>query len=143
MVQQIKVLVPPVELPGGSGQITTVNAVVNLTDDDVAMISPTAFTSQPVDAHNPSGSAILQNLGFVGSGTGPVAVQAAFVAQNGALTSSQNATAAATDLTTSEALANALKANYNQLQADVVALRTTVNSLLTALQVTGGAQKSS
>jgi hypothetical protein len=39
------------------------------------------------------------------------------------LTSSQNATAAATDLTTSEALANALKANYNQLQADVVALR--------------------
>ena len=41
-----------------------------------------------------------------------------------ALTSSQNATAAATDLGTSEALANALKANYNQLQTDVAALRT-------------------
>lgn len=40
-----------------------------------------------------------------------------------ALTSVQNATAAAVDLPTSEALANALKANYNQLQADVAALR--------------------
>ena len=40
-----------------------------------------------------------------------------------ALTSSQNATTAATDLTTSEALANALKASYNQLQTDVAALR--------------------
>lgn len=39
-----------------------------------------------------------------------------------ALTSSQNATAAATDLTTAEALANALKANYNQLQTDVANL---------------------
>jgi len=39
-----------------------------------------------------------------------------------ALTSVQNATTAATDLTTSEALANALKANYNALQADVAAL---------------------
>jgi hypothetical protein len=35
-----------------------------------------------------------------------------------ALTSSQNATTAATDLTTSEALANALKTSYNALQAD-------------------------
>ena len=39
-----------------------------------------------------------------------------------ALTSVQNATAAATDLTTSEALANALKTNYNALQADVAAI---------------------
>lgn len=38
------------------------------------------------------------------------------------LTSSQNATAAATDLATAEALANALKANYNQLQTDVAAI---------------------
>lgn len=146
MVQQIKVLVPPVELPGGSGQITTVNAVVNLTDDDVAMISPTAFTAQPVDAHNPGGSAILQNLGFVGQGSGPVSVQAAFVAQDGALTSSQNSTTNATvgaDGTTAATLANALKVSYNALQTDVAALRTTVNNLLTALQVTGAAQKSS
>ena len=41
-----------------------------------------------------------------------------------ALTSAQNATTAAVDLATSEALANALKANYNQLQTDVAALRT-------------------
>lgn len=39
-----------------------------------------------------------------------------------AMTSAQNATAAAADLPTAEALANALKANYNQLQADVAAL---------------------
>jgi hypothetical protein len=38
------------------------------------------------------------------------------------LTSAQNATAAAVDLPTSEALANALKAGYNALQADVAAL---------------------
>jgi len=40
-----------------------------------------------------------------------------------AITSSQNATAAAADLTSAETLANALKANYNQLQTDFVALR--------------------
>jgi hypothetical protein len=39
-----------------------------------------------------------------------------------ALTSGQNATAAATDLATAEALANALKADYNKLQADHAAL---------------------
>jgi hypothetical protein len=39
-----------------------------------------------------------------------------------ALTSAQNATTAAVDLPTSEALANALKANYNALQTDVAAL---------------------
>lgn len=39
-----------------------------------------------------------------------------------ALTSAQNATAAAVDLATSEALANALKANYNALQTNVAAI---------------------
>ena len=39
------------------------------------------------------------------------------------ITSTQNSTAAATDLTTSEALANALKTNYNALQVDVAALK--------------------
>jgi len=46
-----------------------------------------------------------------------------------ALTSTQNTTTAAVDLTTSEALANALKANYNALQTDVVALRATVAAI--------------
>ena len=39
------------------------------------------------------------------------------------LTSAQNATSAAVDLTTSEALANALKTNYNALQVDVAAIK--------------------
>lgn len=39
-----------------------------------------------------------------------------------ALTSGQNATTAASDDTTSQALANALKADYNKLQADFAAL---------------------
>lgn len=46
-----------------------------------------------------------------------------------ALTSSQNSTPAATDLTTTEALANALKTNYNALQADVAAIRTAMLAL--------------
>jgi hypothetical protein len=47
-----------------------------------------------------------------------------------ALTSAQNATTAASDLATSEALANALQTSYNALQADVAAL--------TAALATGG-----
>lgn len=39
-----------------------------------------------------------------------------------ALTSAQNATAAAVDLASAETLANSLKASYNQLQADVATL---------------------
>jgi hypothetical protein len=39
-----------------------------------------------------------------------------------ALTSGQNSTAAATDLGTAEALANALKSDHNKLQTDVAAL---------------------
>jgi hypothetical protein len=50
-----------------------------------------------------------------------------------ALTSTQNATAAAVDLATSEALANALKVSYNALQVDVAAIRA---SLLSAAGVT-------
>jgi hypothetical protein len=53
------------------------------------------------------------------------------------LTSAQNATAAASDLGTSEALANALKANYNALQADVVALNVLVTELRAMLVARG------
>lgn len=83
-----------------------------------------------------------------------------------ALTSSQNATANAntqtasyvqTDVQTIATLANALKVSYNAAQVDIAALRTTlaavqtdlatlrtlVNNELTALQITGGPQKSS
>lgn len=47
-------------------------------------------------------------------GVAPVAVS---------ITSTQNSTAAATDLTTTEALANALKTNYNAVQVDVAAIK--------------------
>jgi hypothetical protein len=87
-----------------------------------------------------SRTAFLQDLGTT---TGAVSVQANFVAADTGLTSSQNATAAAVDLTTTEALANALKANYNQLQVDVANLRTAFNAELAALQTAGGPQKSS
>jgi hypothetical protein len=45
-----------------------------------------------------------------------------------ALASAQNATAAAVDLATAQALATALKASYNALQADVVALTAKLNA---------------
>jgi len=45
-----------------------------------------------------------------------------------AITSSQNATTAATDDATVWALANALKADYNKLQADFAALRTAIGN---------------
>lgn len=57
-----------------------------------------------------------------------------------AVTSAQNATTAAVDLTTSEGLANALKTNYNAAQVDIAAIHTylvavaaTVNSIITAV----------
>lgn len=135
MVQAIKVLVPPVELPGGSGLISTVNYTVNLTDEQVAMIEPAAFQAQPVDAHNPSGSAILQNMGFVGQGTGPVAVQAAH-------TTDTAATVSGSFVGTGLSVPADVTIIQNMLVA-VNALKTSFDNLLTALQVTGGPQKSS
>ena len=53
------------------------------------------------------------------------------------ITSSQNSTAAAVDLTTSEALANALKTSYNAAQTDIVGINTVVNNLIAALTTAG------
>lgn len=55
-----------------------------------------------------------------------------------ALTSSQVATANATDLATSEALANALKVAYNALQTDVSAIRTALNAEVATLKTVKG-----
>lgn len=155
MAHQVKVLVPPVELPE-VGLITTVNTIVTLSDQGFATISPTAFISDPPNAPNP----ILQDLGVVG-GSGPVTVQAAFVAapaaltsaQDGALTSSQNSTTNATatssqnsttnaatqtgsyvqaDVQTIATLANALKTSYNAAQSDLATAVTLVNALKTS-----------
>jgi hypothetical protein len=130
MVQAIKVLVPPVELPGGSGLITIANSTVNLTDEQVAMIDPNSFNAQPVDAHNPGGSAILQNMGFVGQGTGPVSVQGVYVAP------------------VSTANANTQTSSYVQADVQSIAtlanqLKVTLNALLASLEVSGGPMKTS
>lgn len=45
-------------------------------------------------------------------------------------TSAQNTTTVATDLTTSEALANALQVSYNAAQADIVDMTIEVNALI-------------
>lgn len=127
MAHKVQTVVGNVTLPG-VGLVETAGTIVTLDDDDFQKIPAAAFPGK------------LTDLGVT---TGAVSAQANVVAAPAALTSSQNATAAATDLATSQALANALKANYNQLQADVVALRTTVANILTELKTAGGPMKSS
>lgn len=56
----------------------------------------------------------------------------------GALTSSQESTADASDLSSCITLANSLKANYNKLQTDVSNMRTKLNDLLNELRETNG-----
>jgi hypothetical protein len=53
------------------------------------------------------------------------------------VTSAQNSTSAAVDLTTSEALANALKTSYNAAQVDIAAVIAALNTLLTELHTAG------
>lgn len=72
----------------------------------------------------PSEAALLATLKAGAADVG------AAVSTPAAVTSSQNSTAAATDLTTAEALANALKTSYNAAQVDIVALRASVAALV-------------
>lgn len=127
MAHKVQTVVGNVTLPG-VGLVETAGTIVTLDDDDFQKIPAAAFPSK------------LTDLGVT---TGAVSAQGNYVAAIGALTSSQNATAAATDLATAQALANALKANYNQLQTDVATIRTAVNAILTSLQTAGGPMKSS
>lgn len=122
-----------VDLPG-VGRIDVSGTTVTLTDSDFSLIPAAAFAG---------GSPVLTDLGQVGPSGDAVLTQATFVAAAAALTSVQNATAAASDLATAIALANALKANYNALQADVAALRTTLVAEMAALQGVGKAQAAS
>jgi hypothetical protein len=135
-----------IELPNGSSISAGQSAV--LTDEQFSHLPSGLFPGTLIDNGlvGASGDAVTTQAPVVAA---PVALTSAAPA---AITSSQNATAAATDLTTSEALANALKANYNQaqadiaamrtnqglIQADVAALRTTVAAILTALKTAGG-----
>ena len=85
--------------------------------------SPNAALGQMYD--KPAAANVLARVRIAptnssGGASAPIAV---------ALTSSQNATAAAVDLATAEALANALKTSYNAAQVDIAAIRT---ALITA-----------
>lgn len=143
---------PPLSIP-------TAQTTVTLDDVSFSLIPASAFassTTSPTEitggvqpntpyqglyySNTGSHSAYLQDLGTT---TGAVSTQANFVSQDAAMTASVVSTANATDLASSEALANALKTAFNLLLADVTALRTTVNNELTALQTAGGPQKSS
>jgi hypothetical protein len=114
------------------------NGPVTLTisDEAYAKIPSTNF-------HASDGTKPLIDNGAVGTTNDTVVVQAAVVAAPAALTSSQEATANATDLATAQALANSLKTKYNALQADVAALRTVVANTLTNLKTPGGPMASS
>jgi hypothetical protein len=123
MSHNVKTLVANVTLPG-AGQIETAQTVVTLADTDFQKIPAAAFTGGK-----------LQDLG---SPLGVVSVVAPFVAAPAAVTSSQEATANASDLATAQALANSLKTKYNAAQADIVALQAKVAAILTALKTAGG-----
>lgn len=98
------------------------------------VISDQTFESlNPTSMHASDITKPLIDRGFIDSSGDAVLTQATNVPAVGALTSSQNATAAATDLATAQALANALKTSYNALQTDVATLRTSYNALLAAL----------
>lgn len=102
-------------------QAVSVNVQITGTDAESMQLATTGSSATVPTPYTPP--AISAN----------VAQQAheAAVSAPAAVTSAQNATAAATDLGTSEALANALKANYNAAQADIVALQATVAALVT------------
>jgi hypothetical protein len=79
---------------------------------------------------------IATDLAALGAAVGGVDVGESTPA---ALNSVQEATTNAVDLGTSEALANSLKLKYNTLQADVVALRASLATVIAALGTSGAA----
>lgn len=149
MPHQVKTLTDHVTLPNPGGTSLVIDksqTIVTLTDEQFSAIPPGAFVSEQYAEDSPtgqsgnvyqpyaftyvSGGPYLQDMGETSAGSVVVTTQAAYVAQVGALTSTQIAAAPT-------------QANYNALQTDVATLRSAVNSLLTALQVTGGPEKSS
>jgi hypothetical protein len=118
---------------GSAGDLTCTvkKGVFKFTNSDdnaitAAMVGKLAFVESNVAVANTSTNKIVAgrileidaDLGvWVDTSDTPVHTVAA-------LTSSQNATTAASDLATAQALANALKTSYNALQVDVAAIRT-------------------
>lgn len=114
------------------------NGPITLTISDEAYAKIPSSSFHASDASKP-----LVDNGVVGTTDDAVKAQAAFVAAPAAVTSSQEATVNGSDATTTQTLANSLKGKYNQLQADHVALRATVASILTSMKVPGGPMASS
>lgn len=173
MPHNVKTLIPNVTIWMSEGpplQIPDAQTTITLDDISFGRIPSSAFASSTTvpteltadksdDANAPyqglyysntgSRTAYLQDLGTT---SGAISVQANFVAADAALTAVTVATAnAATqtgsyvqaDVQTIATLANSLKTQLNALLVDVTAIRTTLNAELTALQTTGGPQKSS
>jgi hypothetical protein len=115
MARRVKTLVRLVTLPG-YGRVDEANTTITLTDEQYDAIPDEAFSGSKVE-----------DLGPVDN----VVTQAAFQAQVAAITS------------VAAAGANPTKAEYDALRNDVIAIRTTLNGLLTKLQVAGGPQASS
>lgn len=115
MAHRVKTLVRLVTLPG-YGRVDEADTIITLTDEQFGEIPASAFSGGKVE-----------DLGPVDN----VVAQAAFQAQVAAITS------------VVAAGANPTKAEYDALRADVIAIRTTLNGLLTKLQVAGGPQASS
>jgi len=162
-----KVGAPPLVIPDAQ-------TVVTLDDDSFALIPPSAFASSTtvptelpagltVDANAPYAGLYYSNTGSrtaylqdLGTTSGAITVQAAFVAADAALTSAAvgalttTQTAGSSYTSNEQAMLNAAKADLasirtvvNQLVTDITSLRTAFNAELAALQVTGGPQKSS
>lgn len=109
---------------------------------DMVVSDQTFESLNPTSMHASDITKPLIDRGFIDSSGDAVLTQATNVAAVGALTSSQNATAAAgtqtgsyvqADVQRIATLADALKANYNQAQADIATLRTALNAALAAL----------
>lgn len=95
------------------------------------IIGATLFSLPPVHA-------LVENQAFGIFGVTPVTTQPHAAAQAAVtVTSAQVSTAAATDLTTAQALANALKTQGNAEQVDIAALTVLVNQLRTDLIALG------
>lgn len=130
MAHKVTVNVNNTNLPNGFYYQAGTSLV--LTDEEFAKINPSLFTVQVagngINGVNTGSSAYpLTDNGVTGVAGQQVTTQGAAVAAPAALTSSQSATGV-----------SPTQAQYNALQADVAALRTTVANLITSLSVSGG-----
>lgn len=133
-LHSVTTLVPLVTVPG-YGRVEASGTTVIITEADFQTIPSAALGTK------------LTNNGPVVDPTDGVVTQAALVTAPAALTSTDTTSANAVnpanaaytlaDQTALAVLANELKVDHNALRADVVALRATVNTLITSLTGVG------